>query len=804
MLFYLSLKNPTKVSKQLKFIISSLCNRWIPLVQLILKWILKELDFYVSSLNYRLCTPNFAHIAHSLWLSLRYHVPRLSYLWYAQTRVLEYSSTKALELYWKLRYKLHFRKAQLEDYTLTQNPITAALQADQPLQNILASLSLAQKLGLSLVRELNLTSHSQESNSATSLSTLQQLRKSIESITQFPAKIQDNFEHNDVDKLQLSLLDSLHTLEAIFERYTKDHQDNAPDSTPNLAADSALNSAPNSDQDSTLASDTATEPVVAKSETETHESVWSSELERGKWLAQHQLLPQIMLLKEACYFWDCVYPDDELMAYYYQHEFAEHFRAPNLQPNSPQTYAYELSIVVTAYNHLDMTKQCIEHIFQYTDLKKLNAELIVVDHGSSDGTAEYLRSLSQVKVVSFKHNVHNHAFAAIPWMCSGRYIILANNDILVTNNWASNLITCMKSNPSIAMACPITPNISNNQSKSEAPSQEKDVYIEWANAHNQSQAQLWSERVRLMPSLSIYDAQAISAIGFTDPLFYTMMFWDDDFSQRLRQHGYRQIFCEDTACYHYGSITMRTQETKPGLNLKDGLFCGRQLFFQKYHKDAWALDFSYDTINVLLLFRLLKDLSNPTCLGVDCGYGDSVLEVRNMMRREARTFQWFNVTNQKEFAVDLQYVSDQFELSSKPSYIAVRNCFKEQKFDLIYLGQEPGCYSLVELHELLLACKERLKPSGKLLIHSENPRFGARLQELLNFQVQSTAVKIIDPQYLNLYLTEIFKNVQVIQRPNEVKDIDRFIRRHYPMGIYNFDDIKKSLLMSQFYFICCL
>lgn len=50
-----------------------------------------------------------------------------------------------------------------------------------------------------------------------------------------------------------------------------------------------------------------------------------------------------------------------------------------------------ISVVVTCYNHEDYIEQCLRSIFGQT---YRNIELIVIDDGSSDHSAEIIKTLS--------------------------------------------------------------------------------------------------------------------------------------------------------------------------------------------------------------------------------------------------------------------------------------------------------------------------------------------------------------------------------------------------------------------------
>ena len=126
-----------------------------------------------------------------------------------------------------------------------------------------------------------------------------------------------------------------------------------------------------------------------------------------------------------------------------------------------------VSIIVLAYNQLSYTKACLDSIFQYTSQIKTPFEVIVVDNGSTDGTAEFLQGLEKpgnIKVISNKENVGfpkaNNQGAEI---ARGEYVCLLNNDTIVTSEWLEKLLRCIRSDSKLAAVGPYTSHSSGYQ-----------------------------------------------------------------------------------------------------------------------------------------------------------------------------------------------------------------------------------------------------------------------------------------------------------------------------------------------------
>jgi len=101
------------------------------------------------------------------------------------------------------------------------------------------------------------------------------------------------------------------------------------------------------------------------------------------------------------------------------------------------------SIIIPCWNQLEFTRFCLPALVRHT---RLPWELIVVDNGSTDGTGTYLAGVQDVAPVpvTVMHNERNAGFpAAINQglkAARGDYLVLLNNDAVVTDGWLSQLV----------------------------------------------------------------------------------------------------------------------------------------------------------------------------------------------------------------------------------------------------------------------------------------------------------------------------------------------------------------------------
>lgn len=112
---------------------------------------------------------------------------------------------------------------------------------------------------------------------------------------------------------------------------------------------------------------------------------------------------------------------------------------------------YECSIIIPVWNKVDLTKQCLVALAEVTE--ETSYEVIVVDNGSTDGTAELLNSLSgDVQIIRNRENLgfakacNQGADAA-----KGTYLVFLNNDTIPLQGWLTALSDEVKADQGIAV-----------------------------------------------------------------------------------------------------------------------------------------------------------------------------------------------------------------------------------------------------------------------------------------------------------------------------------------------------------------
>lgn len=420
---------------------------------------------------------------------------------------------------------------------------------------------------------------------------------------------------------------------------------------------------------------------------------------------KYELTP---LIEEMCadfYFWACVYPDQEKMDRYYKEEIHQWYRNSYLESaEKTGTYLYEVSIVVVGYNKLDYTKACVESLLKFLP-QDLSYELILLNHGSNDGTKEYFESIEPHKQLDIA--VNGGGMGAVYRIVEGEYSLYISNDVLITPNAIDNMLCCMRSDKNIAWVVPATSNVSNAQTLS---LQYHDTSQLWriAEENNQTDPFRWEQRVRLCNPIDLRRNQAFFE---TQAANYSLssnkfVFPDDKISLLLRRKGYKLMLAKDAYCHHIGSVTLENEIEK--------MFYvqGREVFRTAFQIDPWGKGCCYDP----MLFKTLiyGKPGHLDILGINAGMGSNPLKIKEMLKENVHNTdcKLYNYTMELAYLEDLKGISDEVRVLS--SWADFETCNRGLDFDYILI--EDHLEKQADVQERVEIVQKYLKKDGYLII----------------------------------------------------------------------------------------
>ncbi|WP_069998731.1 glycosyltransferase family 2 protein [Cellulosilyticum sp. I15G10I2] len=360
-----------------------------------------------------------------------------------------------------------------------------------------------------------------------------------------------------------------------------------------------------------------------------------------------------------------------------------------------------VSIVVLAYNHLNYTKMCIESLYKYTS--DVNFELITINNGSTDGTEAYFESLTHTKKISFPENIGvdkaiNYGFK----IAEGKYTLNLSNDIVVTSNWLSNLITCMESDVKVGMVVPVCGASSNNQ-QVVLPYNSLDEMQHMARKYNKSNPNLWEERLKLVTYTCLFRTDLQKAIGGFDEAFNPGAYDDDAISFRIRRAGYKLILAMDTYVHHFGSVTFNAEYTKNNLAARNN-----ELFKKKFGLYSWnacMIDF-----NIVNIADYTKG-GSVRILGIGKSCASTLLQMKNIFRKNGVwDTELFYLSEAEQSMTDLYTICRECIYASAQN---VKQYFGSRQYDVIVVESETN--KLDDLEQFFIDLADMVKDDGQII-----------------------------------------------------------------------------------------
>lgn len=209
------------------------------------------------------------------------------------------------------------------------------------------------------------------------------------------------------------------------------------------------------------------------------------------------------------------------------------------------------SVIVVSYDTLAYTRLCLASALANTDYP--NYELIVVDNGSTDGSAADIQLLAsrypQVRVIANEQNLgfspgNNQGLA----IARGELLVLLNSDTIVPPGWLTRLARHL-SDPRLGQIGAAT-NRAGNEAQIEAPYATYGEFLAFAQARAAAYDGVrHAIRMPLMFCVA-WRRDVLDAVGPLDERYETGMFEDEDYALRVKAAGYETAWAADAFVHH--------------------------------------------------------------------------------------------------------------------------------------------------------------------------------------------------------------------------------------------------------------
>ncbi|MCK5088221.1 MAG: glycosyltransferase, partial [Melioribacteraceae bacterium] len=254
----------------------------------------------------------------------------------------------------------------------------------------------------------------------------------------------------------------------------------------------------------------------------------------------------------------------------------------NRKPNSQEQDL--VSIIIPSYNSAEYLDNCIDSIIKNS---KTDFELILVDNASDEETkkviAEYSNKYKNIKPIYNDKNVGfpgavNQGFR----QANGNYIVIANNDIIVTDGWLERMIQVANADNKIGMVGPVSNIVSGVQLDKDADYKTIEGMHIYAEDNAKVNSGKFFEFPRVAFLCTLIKKEVINKIGGLDERFSPGNFEDDDFCLRAQLAGYKTVIATDVFIHHYGSVSFKAGGDKEYANR---LEINKNKFVEKWGAD---------------------------------------------------------------------------------------------------------------------------------------------------------------------------------------------------------------------------
>lgn len=233
----------------------------------------------------------------------------------------------------------------------------------------------------------------------------------------------------------------------------------------------------------------------------------------------------------------------------------------------------QTEIIIPTFNQENHTIKCLNSIEKYTE----NYRVFWLDNGSSE------ISRARVMPVFMKHKNRINIWSANNLGFVGgvnlalrvllreldskaKYIVIQNNDTVVTQDWLTGLIRAMEADERVMAAGPMTSTEGSWQGWKNV-CKELNVKVPDGTEQFDREAkrtifkESFGDMVREVPMIAffctVFRRRIFEEIGWLDPQFGTGLGDDDDFTLRIREAGYKVVFVPSVYVEHNHRTTFK-------------------------------------------------------------------------------------------------------------------------------------------------------------------------------------------------------------------------------------------------------
>ncbi len=232
----------------------------------------------------------------------------------------------------------------------------------------------------------------------------------------------------------------------------------------------------------------------------------------------------------------------------------------------------DVSVVVLSHNHWQVTELCLKSLaWSQKKNPKLRMEVILVDNASRDETVKNARRIPGLRVVANKKNLGFAAGNNAGIRASrGQYVILLNNDTVVSPDWLKKLVAHAQRIPDLGVMGPAT-NTEIGQALHGARYENLREFFAWNDRLNREANGSWDLAEKVSGLCLFIPRSTLVKVGILDTVYGIGYFEDDDYCLRVKEAGLKLVWAKDVYVHHFGSVSFEHNSIEKWKHLEHGM-----------------------------------------------------------------------------------------------------------------------------------------------------------------------------------------------------------------------------------------